>query len=874
MDDKKKIVLASEDIITKGLDDIFINVNLQHTFNQIKKDKYDNNFDLAEQFRKERNASRDFRIYGILDSNIIDLDSFSFDVYKDSGLTDFHSTVATTPLIYDEKNVFRKKRGKYLLELNNYDADVAYMKITGDYISYGDQVVEQRVVYYTLDGDFVEYGTQTVDIGLNNPGFLEIENDFPFFYNKHWIKKDIEIVEEKKAIIQFQEAESNVNEGNSVEITVELDKPSPFGNEIVDLDVELVTAKVGDYSVSLSGNPVTFPTTISYATGEQFKTFTFNGLNDDFPEFSESLFINMSNYQLVESGLTTVHAANIHDETPRHYANYNFGELYRNRYVFSGRTYFNSNNPNPVHTNSFSILRNGLKYERRNEEFYPNDTYTLSIENKGGDSVLPINNSLGVSLEELFLSGQVKTYNLSSQYDGTQVQKLNVIFSGSGINVQSSNHGSMFINGVQFNTNNGINYVSAKLAFTSLNPLTLKNLEIPWTFDFDDNNKIITITSKSSGVPVDFSTLETKGPALGPVDPNKIPIVEEVDSFVFYDQIPLEVKLAANSNANNSCLYEIIVNKAGYGGVVIPNSPVPALSSATDNYLITGVDLVMRDWDSNIQNCTFITGTTVATTVANNQTWSIQNVTPNPSNFIMEIGEAYVNGTVLYSSNLLPGKQTNESDYLSAAFYPKKLLTEPCTDDPILNVPIAQRTILTIPGIGSGNGTYQQLLQQNSNSNRSFDFRTGTTGAYTTFSHSNNSFQQFQDWKWGSNVSVNGGTYGGVNSQMSNILDFGNAPVTQFGPIEGQDANGNPAIPGAQTIYLEAKIPGVPFEITNISNASVTTTASNQYNQQVIAGTILGPIGVNTIVPSSLVGGANPARNFLGGFNPALVFVP
>jgi len=260
--------------------------------------------------------------------------------------------------------------------------------------------------------------------------------------------------------------------------------------------------------------------------------------------------------------------------------------------------------------------------------------------------------------------------------------------------------------------------------------------------------------------------------------------------------------------------------------------------------------------------------------VSNSQTWQVLNVTANPVNFIMPVDNAFINGSALFSSNNLPGKQNNETFAASAQFYPKRLAIESCTDDPILQIPIAQLTKLTIPSIGSGNGTMQQLLQQNANSYRSIDFRTGTTGAFTTFSKTNNSFSLFSDWKWGSGVQVNGGTYGGVNSQMSNILDFGNAPVTQIGPTFGQDSVGNTATSNAQVIYLKSKTPGVPFEITNIVNAYVQTTASNQYNQQVIAGTILGPITTELIIPSSVVGGPNPARNFLGGFNPVLQFVP
>jgi len=879
MDDKKKIVLGSEDIIAKGLDDIFINVNLQQSFNQIKKDKYDNNFDLSEQFRKERNLSRSFRIYGILDSNIIDTDNFTMEIYKDSGLTQFYTAITTSSLVYEESNVFNKKRGKYLLNLDNYDSDYVYMKITGDYVTYDDQVFEQQLVFYTVDGKFVEYGTQTVDIGLVNQGFITINNDFPFFYNKHWIKKDIEIIESKQAIVNFKTADSNTNEGDSTQITIELDKPSPFGNEIFDLSQKLITAKLTDFNISISGNPVNLPTTLTWNKGEQYKTFDFDGLNDDFPEFSESVLFEISNFQFVDSGLTTTHTANIHDSTPRRYTNYHFGDMYRNRYNFTGRSWHNSNYSN-IKTNSFSILRNGLYYERRNEEFYPNDTYSLKIVNKGNDTVIPINANLGISQEEMFLSGEARIFPLKVNYNGTQVQKIKVIFSGSGGNSQNSNGGYININGIPFYLNNRINYNSAKAAFTTYNPLTSRSLEVPWSFDFNDTEKIITITSNSPGIPVDFSTVETRGPGTSnPIDQTKIPIIEEVDNFVFYEQIPLEIQLAANSYGNAQCYYEFFLDKPGFSTLHIPVIPFPTAAppSIKNAFLIVRVDSVMRDWDNNTQNCTFITGTTVAAANANAFTyWPVNTTTPNPANFIMPIGSAYINGSVLYSNNTLPGHQINESTYLSAAFYVKKLQVESCTNNPISPISTSQITKLTLPGISSGNITAQQLLQANANSYRSFDFRTGTTGTFTTLSKTNNNFTAFQDWNWNSFVMVSNGTYGGTNSNMSNILDYGNSPLTIPGPIEGQDAIGNHLSINAHNkiIYLKSKTPGVPFEITNIINAYVHTSYSYG-NQQVAAGTILGPITTESIVSNITAGlDPNPANNHLGGFNPVLQYIP
>jgi hypothetical protein len=428
MDDKKKIVLGSEDILAKGVSDIFLNISLQQTFNEIKKSKYDNNFDLAEQFRKERNESRDFRIYGIVDSTITHTDDLTIKIYKDSGLTQFVGTINTTPLVYNEENVFAKRRGKYLLELNNYDADVVYFKIEGNNLTYADQTFEQRLVFYTLDGEFVEYGTETVDIGLNNPGFLTIENNFPFFYNKHWIKKNLEIIEEKPTVMQFGSEFTTVSEGQSISIDIVMDKPSPFGNESVTLDAILGTAIPADFELSINGSPVTFPITLNWSIGEQNKSIVFDAIVDNVNEFSENLNFELYNFQFTTPGLVTTHYVTIEDATPRRKTIYHLGEVYKNRVQFTGRTAQSFVGAPIVNVSAYSILRNGLKFSNTSAEFYPGDTYSLIVTNKGNDTILPINTEFGINTEQLWPSETSIQFNLDTNYSGTEKHKVKMLF--------------------------------------------------------------------------------------------------------------------------------------------------------------------------------------------------------------------------------------------------------------------------------------------------------------------------------------------------------------------------------------------------------------------------------------------------------------
>ena len=891
MDDKKKIVLGSEDFIAKGIDDIFINVNLQQTFNQIKKDKYDNNFDLAEQFRKERNESRSFRVYGILDSNIIDTDNTDIKIYKDSGLTasQYMGTITTTPLAYSEKNVFNKKRGKYLLELDNYDADVVYMQIIGDNISYGDQVFSQRLVYYNLEGEFVEYGTETIDIGLTNSGFLSIENNFPFFYNKHWIKKDIDIEEERFTIMQFRTQASTVSEGNSISFDIIMDKPSPFGNEIVTLDAVLGTVSPGDYSVSISGNPINFPINLSWNQGEQNKTITFDAITDVVYEFSENISFSLSNFQFTTSGETTEHYVTIEDATPRKITRYNFGEIYKNRLEFTGRTAYNSFNV--LNTSAYSILRNGLKYDGRNEEYYPGDTFNVVVTNRGYDTILPSNPDFGINGESIWIANASKTFAVDTVYDGAEKHKVQIIFPSTNYN-----NGQLRINGV------GIPLNSGRLNFTSVSQRILDTSSSDWITsqgyekDFSavaNGTTGITITSKSTGIPVKVDIIPTSfGTSFPAQPPNPIytPYIVEIEPFVERNQIPKTLILYANDNNNNGTKYEFQFQKPGYGGVSISAKTHVATTSGVDRFLVTSFEKIARNWNGSQymstlgSDCIYSTiampeiGQYVTTELGNGVPYAAPSTNSGDGNYYYPVGVAHINGSVFTTQNnsINNGKQ-NFTAFRTADFKNYPLAVIPCTNA-LTNIQnIAQKVKITIPQMATGNGTLGQLYAANADSHRSFDYRTGTTGPFTTIYHSNPTWANVPGYKfnWAGSVKASGGTVV-ANSALGNILNYGNFGVP-IGPFLGLDITDEHVLMPYETdsvFYLESKVPGVPFIINNIVEAYVHTTASNFYQQSVTAGDYSAgaPITVELITANAIAGnGLNQANNWMNGYNVDLV---
>lgn len=216
MDDKKKIVLASKDVVVKKTEDVYINVNLKSSFNSIKKERFDNNFDLAEQFRRERNASRNFRVYGIIDSAKYDCDNLTLTIHSSGSANSSNiiTSITSAPIGFGDKNVFGKMRGRYIIELDEYeDSNYIFIKLPPGLTSFQKQTVEVQLVFNDSDGHFIEYGTETIDIGINGE-ISTVNNDFPFFYNKHWIKTNFQVEKNKFGLVEVDILNPNLYLGN------------------------------------------------------------------------------------------------------------------------------------------------------------------------------------------------------------------------------------------------------------------------------------------------------------------------------------------------------------------------------------------------------------------------------------------------------------------------------------------------------------------------------------------------------------------------------------------------------------------------------------------------------------------------------------
>ena len=915
MDEKKKILLGEKDIMSRDNEDLFINVNLNSTFAEIRDYKYDNVFDVEKQWKKERNTSRDFRIYGIVDSTIIDCDNLTIYAYDsaypgtgiNSGTTQLSGLVATvtsSELVYNGLNSYAKKRGKYIFEISGYTKDFIYFKIPSNNFTYKDQVYSQRLIFRDADGVFIEYGTQTIDITENGDA-VEINNDFYFLYNKHWVKKDLSIVGEKPAKISFSASPltETVNESplsaRSV-FSVVLDKPSPFGLEQTYLSVATTTLDpITEIDVfDSSSTLLTFPYNMTFAPGEQIKNFYFVSPNDNLQEFLEDVTFELSGFQYVDTGSPLTHTFYVNDATPRNRTTFNFQNIYQNRNYFTGIviTGFSSS----VYSYGMpAVLRNGLEYEGTPMEFYPSDNFTLKIKNVGTNTILPVNPNLNIASEQIFLAGQQLVFNINLQYQNTDKHSIKFYFDKLNATTSSlypfifAGNSGIVINGipvVDYYKQYKIDYekflaclknvavASAPTWYSSGQNISgwnrVSGIDIP--FDIEENLTAltITITAKNPGTRLDVTTygaIPDLFDAANPVLSTFGITAETVQNFVYAPQNPLEIVLGANVNNNSQAQYEFELSKVGYDTMKFTNSPVNSSTGSPVYYLASGYHDILRNWDDG-------TSTPVYNHSGVTSGWRSTNYTLNS---LYKTGEAYINGIVflanqyfdntnntstfrpLGSASLNLSHFTNISGDYAADFLLSPITVIPETDEIYSPQTTAQEGFLLIAG---------QTHPTTISGHRSFDFRTGGTGAYNTY-YFNNIYDA--NWQWTQyGVLASGATTQAFGLPLKFYIQDGYTPssINSQGlqgttPISTTDNNKLLSIGGIfsiastiRVIKLKSLTPGNPFEVTNL--VDMRDSSGNVYSPYGY-----GSIGYTETIPNQIAGVTiNQANNKMGGY--------
>ena len=311
----KKIILGSKKFIGNQNNDEFIDIELSREIETLKTDSLNNTFDFQQQFINERNDSYKFCIYGIVESRygncdnlnikfkIIDTDGLNsviFTPYIFSGASSGHSFIVNTkPLSHNNvlsKNVYGTNKGCYFFHFELDKNDINFKKNKFIYAEifepeqelYGE--FQFPFIFFDEDGEFIEFGTETANFNKNNE-IETINNNFPFFYDKHWIKFNIE--PKGPQVVFFENSTMNVNENNAIDfkIPIRLEEPSKFGLEKVKLVI--------DYGFDSIGLPLTDATLgidfqfneqiVSWEIGEQSKNIPIIIKNDLFVENIEKI---------------------------------------------------------------------------------------------------------------------------------------------------------------------------------------------------------------------------------------------------------------------------------------------------------------------------------------------------------------------------------------------------------------------------------------------------------------------------------------------------------------------------------------------------------------------------------------------------------
>ena len=685
MDDNKKIVLGSEDFFVKKVEDIFININLQQKFNIIKKERFDNNFDLSEQFIKERNTSRSFRVYGIIDSTIVNCDNLKIKVYSQSVfsggsqlLSGHIATVNTQSIGFGDKNIFGKMRGKYIIELDNYKiSDTIWIEILGNGVNYSKTIIEQKLVFKDTDENFVEYGTNTVDIGING-GFEIIQNDFPFFYNKHWVKNNFQIEKVNLRNIKFTKSSYNLNEGDSGIITVELSEPSVFGTEAVTITLTSPiietynTAAIGkDFSVNTI--PFTFPMNLNWNIGEKVKDINISAISDGIIEkFEEDFTLSLENPKnaTINNGVVNVEKTvmSIKDFTPKYFVTFNLQKIINNINPVTNPTIFPENLGQllgyQMNNYGAGVGVGPLSGVNNNFRFFPNDTFELIITNEGDSTTLPV--IPGVTTQEQFFGpGDSFTISAETKYINHDTLPREVaVFNfkekniGNFISLSDFYVDSFFINGLEFDrgalvADDFVKKIAQKYSALSINP----------PFTVSQNTSSVTLTANHPAYNINGLIPKKPSTSLFGLAEYALQSSSEIPDYPngrvssITSQIPYELKLYGNFNNSTDCKYSFKIKKIGFKDVIIPFSTLPASTSGSTVYLVTPI----RD----------VSGPSLPPN---------DFLVCDPSTNLIDVNGYYLNGVALLASALFDSSESTATNTHSSGYLPT-FKTKPLTTD-------------------------------------------------------------------------------------------------------------------------------------------------------------------------------------------------
>lgn len=326
MSEKKDLLPSKRYFNAKNIE-TFVNYELTRETSILRNQKADNVFSFSDKFNRERNSSFKFCLYGLVQSKWYDCNDLKIDIsISDSSTNQNAQLNIKNPFwIYDKqsgisattwsinsrrldfvdgslsRNIYFKKKASYffpfeidlesLTKQNGLNTNKSLYVQVNDIVKCASLNLEIPFLFFDDEGVVFEFGEETAEI-LDNGEILEINNNFPFLYDRHWIRTELRPL--GPSMVGFSQESMNVEEGglNSdllenkiIPIEVILSEPSRLGIERVKIEVVYGKNSSGDEYTTIN-----FPEDALFNTnyiswnflGESPKKYFYLRIQDDF----------------------------------------------------------------------------------------------------------------------------------------------------------------------------------------------------------------------------------------------------------------------------------------------------------------------------------------------------------------------------------------------------------------------------------------------------------------------------------------------------------------------------------------------------------------------------------------------------------------
>ena len=350
---KRQILLPKSSFALANDEDVFINLQLSKTFSDLKNEVIDNVFNINQQYNTERQNSLKFCIYGLVESIFDNSGNLIIDVKDSTDLTlnlpkissnsisEKSLSIRTFELTLNSNGMSRNLYGNtksaysFLFEIDRNELNAQNALIISNGGLPVTRSIEFKVIdtdrnifyitnvpylFYDLEGNPVKFGSQTADVDENG-NVIDINNDFPFLYDRHWIIQRFNLpapsfsfftdttVNVLEKVVGEKQISSSLS-ARTIQLDISLDQPSPYGLEEVDVILDHDNTKG-----SLNQDFIFYPQTITWNVGEQIKTFNADILDNGLVQNDKVLAFKTANLKFCvpQSGLTSNMTVNISD---------------------------------------------------------------------------------------------------------------------------------------------------------------------------------------------------------------------------------------------------------------------------------------------------------------------------------------------------------------------------------------------------------------------------------------------------------------------------------------------------------------------------------------------------------------------------------